>query len=283
MRWEVPAWDEKLMSTVLTDFNGPIATITFNRPDKLNAINPDLLAELSLAFDEIERRVDIRVVVLRGAGRAFSVGMDIDGKKYDPNLTVFEDHGDLKNLIRLSLRMWEFPKPIVAQVHGYCCAAATMLAGVCDITIVSSDCKIRWPSIPLGGGLVSSFWTFFASPKKVKEMEFAAGGEMTGEESVLFGWATRAVPAEDVEATTAELVARISRTPPDLLYFKKQAINRVMEAQGFRTILLGGVEWDTLAHFSPGTQAIRQQIREQGMKETIKSFHSGASPAKSRR
>src|SRR5690242_3900943 len=100
------------MSVILTEYNGPVATVVLNRPDKLNAINPELLAGLSAALDEIEQRKDISVVVLRGAGRAFSVGMDIDGKKYANSPTVFDDHGDLKSLIGLSLRIWEFPKPI---------------------------------------------------------------------------------------------------------------------------------------------------------------------------
>ena len=160
---------------VLYETDGPIATLILNRPDKMNAFNVELFTALGRALDKAEEDPAIRVVILKGAGRAFSVGMDLDGGPSPAQLGVTGDRSRLQSHIEDFLRVWDFPKPVIAQVHGYCIAAATMLALASDITLVSTDCKIRFPSIPIGGGFVSSFWAFFVGPKRAKEMDFIAG------------------------------------------------------------------------------------------------------------
>jgi enoyl-CoA hydratase len=149
-----------------------------------------------------------------------------------------------------------------------------MLALACDITLVSSDCKIRFPSIPIGGGFVSSFWAFFVGPKRAKEMDFVAGSEISGADAEAWGWANRAFPPAELEARATQMAKAISKTPPDLLRLKKMAINRVVEWQGFRQAMIGGAEWDTLSHFSDGAREMRQRVVDLGMKEAIKSLQA---------
>jgi len=259
---------------VLYETDGSIATLVLNRPDKMNAFNVALFSALQRALDAAEKDPNIRVLIIKGAGRAFSVGMDLEGGATPAQLGVTGDRNRLQDHIEDFLRVWNFPKPVIGQVHGYCCAAGTMLALACDITLVSSDCKIRFPSIPIGGGFVSSFWAFFVGPKRAKEMDFIAGSEISGAEAEVWGWANRAYPPAELAARATQMATAIAKTPSDLLRLKKMAINRVVEWQGFRQAMISGAEWDTLCHFSDGAREMRQRVADLGMKEAIKSLQA---------
>jgi enoyl-CoA hydratase/carnithine racemase len=258
--------------SILYETSGTVLTLILNRPDRLNAFNSQMLEALQAALDRAEQDDGVRVVIIKGAGRAFSSGMDLQGGYNPTTLGVTGDRQRLEKVIRDFLRIWEFPKPVIGQVHGICAAAATMLALCCDITLVSNECRIRFPSIPVGGGFVSSFWAYFVGPKKAKEMDFVAGSELTGTEASQIGWANRSIPSEELEAHALQLARLIARTPGDLLRLKKLAINRVTEAQGFSQAMLGGAEWDTLCHFSHGASEIRELIADKGLKGAIEHF-----------
>jgi enoyl-CoA hydratase len=258
------------MSTVLYEQVDSVAVVTLNRPDKLNAFNAEMLEDLMSALARAGADASVRVVVLKGAGRAFSSGYDVTPGEHSPQEKgIVQDREDLQGMIDKWIQVYEFPKPIIAQVHGFCIAGATMLAICCDITLVAEDCRIRWPSLPLGGGLISTMWTWLVGPKKAREMSYIAGSEMTGTEAHFWGWANRAVPAAELEAATMTMARAIARTPSDLLRLKKLAINRIMDIQGFRTAAMFGAEWDAIAHFGPGATRTTEKIKEVGVKGAI--------------
>jgi enoyl-CoA hydratase len=253
-----------------------VRRITLNRPEKRNALSNLLRKEILEALQAADRDPDISVMILRGAGPCFSAGYDLsaDNRQGQPYHTAGGAGQWSRHVVDGWFTIWDLAKPVIAQVHGYCVAAATMLALACDITLVSTDCKIRFPSIPIGGGFVSSFWTFFVGPKRAKEMDFIAGSEITGAEAEVWGFANRAIPPAELEARAIQMATAISRTPGDLLRLKKMAINRVVEWQGFRQAMIGGAEWDTLCHFSEGAREMRQRVVDLGMKEAIKSLQA---------
>jgi enoyl-CoA hydratase len=258
---------------VLYETDGPVATIILNRPDKLNAMNLAMREGMQCALDRAEADNAIRCVILKGAGRAFCSGMDLDpGGATPEQMGVGPDRDRLQTAIEGFMRFWEFPKPTIAQVHGFCIAGGSMLAMACDITLVTADCRIRFPSIPIGGGFVSSFWTLFVGPKKAKELDFIAGSEITGAEATQWGFANHALSAEELEPRAKLMARQISRTPPDLLRLKKLSINRICEMQGYRQAMLGGAEWDALCHFSDGALEMRRRIVEKGLKGAIASL-----------
>lgn len=263
------------VSTVLYEQDGAVAVLTLNRPDKLNAFNAELLSDLMAGLARAGADEAVRVVVLKGAGRAFSAGYDVAPGAHSPHEKgITRDREDLQGMIDKWLQVYEFPKPIVAQVHGFCIAGATMLAICCDITLVAEDARIRWPSLPLGGGLISTMWCWLVGPKKAREMSYIAGSEMSGVEAHQWGWANRAVPAAELETAAMAMARAIARTPPDLLRLKKLAINRIMDIQGFRTAAMFGAEWDSIAHFGPGATETAEKIREVGVKGAI-AWHQG--------
>jgi len=259
---------------ILLEVAPPYATVTLNRPDKMNAFTMDMLDALGAAFDRLDAMEDVSVVILKGAGRAFSTGMDIQAGYSPEKVGVTADRDRLHRILNIFLRIWESPKIVIAQVHGYCCAAASMLAMSADLIYITDDCKVRFPSLPLGGGFVSAFWTWFVGPRKAKEMDLIAGYEISGAELAELNWANRVVAPDALEDLVRTQARRIAATPPDLLRLKKMATNRIMERQGFREAMLGGAEWDTLCHFSEGAKGIRREINDRGLKGALDWFRS---------
>jgi enoyl-CoA hydratase len=256
---------------------GPVSWLTLNRPERLNALSDRMFAELAAALEQ-ERETDSRVIVLRGAGRAFSAGHDLS-----PDATEVLEPGDAvvdrdrqASYIDHFLRIWEHPKPVIAAVHGYCIAGASQLCTFCDLTIVADDAVITAsPVLPLGGGFISPLWAFLVGPKRAKQMSFVAGHRISGATAAEWGWANVAVPAADLEARTRELALAIAKTPASVLRMKKLAINRVSELQGFRMAAMMGTETDVLVHETDAVETMKQALQELGLKETIRRFEAG--------
>jgi len=149
---------------------------------------------------------------------------------------------------------------------------ATMLAVCCDLTVVADDAVVGWPSVPLGAGLIGPVNAWLMGPKKAKEMSYVVGSRMSGREAAEWGWANYAVPADEVLDRAGSLARVIARTPVELLQVKKRAINRVLDLQGFSEMVMFGAEFDAIAHDSAAVDAIRDEIRERGLKETIARY-----------
>jgi enoyl-CoA hydratase len=265
---------------VQTRTDGRLGFVEFNRPKKLNAMNNQLLQEFSAAIEKLGADPDISVIVITGDERSFSVGFDVDpgngGSDTAAGLESYMDWESLRGNIQRWLAVWDTPKPVLSAIEGYCMGGATMLAVCTDITIVSESAIIGWPSIPLGGGLLSPTSVWLIGPKKAKELSFVAGSKLTGREAVDLGWANYAVPAGQALQRATDLAGQIANTPVDLLRLKKLALNRHMDQRGFRESILQGAEWDALAHTARGTHAMTEKIEELGLKGAIAWFNAGA-------
>jgi enoyl-CoA hydratase len=261
------------MASVETTIEGPVAWLTFSRPEKLNAFNPELLEEFSAGLQALIADDDVHCIILRGSGRAFSVGYDVvEGKYHDGRRRALNDWLGLREKNERWLDVWRCPKPVIAAIHGFCMGGATQLAVCCDLTVVADDAIIGWPSLPLGGGLLGPVSCWLIGPKKAKELSYIAGSHMTGAEAASLGWANHSVTSDEVESMALRLAKRIVRTPPDLLALKKRAINRVMDVQGFSEVFAFGAEYDAIAHDSDGCAFVQAKIAELGFKEAIAWF-----------
>jgi enoyl-CoA hydratase len=267
---------------VLVERDGRAAWITLNRPERLNALNARLLHRFGAVIDELGADPDVSVLVIRGAGRAFSAGYDIKPDETEisggSERTIVAEYDRLLGHIKLFERLWDLPKPVIAAVHGYCLAGATQLCIFCDITVVADDAKVGWPSIPLGGGYISPMWSFLVGPKRAKQMSFVAGSQVSGTTSAEWGWANYSVPEAQLWDNVAELAGQIGRVPLEILRMKKAAINRVAEIQGFRSAMSMGAETDALLHFSPAVIELQQLIKSKGLKGAIGEFNEAAAP-----
>lgn len=206
------------MPTVLYERRGRIAYITLHRSAKLNAINDtmwrELLAALTVARDDQE----VRTVVLRGAGRAFSVGQDLSGEDTaetvppDPRTRPFLADVWRGEQLRRERLEWFFryPKDTIAQVHGYCLALACDLAMMCQTVVCADDAVFGDPSIRAGYAPQQPLWLWKIGYRKACEL-LLTGATISGREAQRLGLATISVPAEDLASEverTAELVAR---------------------------------------------------------------------------
>lgn len=266
------------MSLVEGTREGRVGWITFRRPEKLNALNPQMLDEFTLTLNDMTTDEAVRCIVIKGEGRAFSVGFDVDTESNDlrhaDRRKSLEDWESLRVNLQRWLDVWRCPKPVIAAVHGYCMGLATQLAVCCDLTVVAKNAIIGWPSLPLGGGLLSPVSCWLIGPKKAKELSFIAGSRMSGEEATALGWANYATEPDEVEDLARSLAVKIAKTPPDLLKIKKAALNRLLDTMGFSESIMAGAEFDAIAHDSPGMVEITEKVRSLGLKAAIAWFES---------
>ncbi len=250
-----------------------IARITLNRPAALNALSEALQEELVSAMKDAGDDDNIRVVILKGEGRAFSSGGDIQRRPGEEReRTVMQGRRSVEKWKERLFTIWDLPKPVIAQVHGYCLAMGSVLALTCDLTICAEDALFGGTSIPLGAGNVGPIWLWHIGPKKTKEIFFQLGHRIDGKEAERIGLVNRAVPADRLEAEVNELADSIARTPLEFLTLQKLMVNRSSEVMGLRAILLMGIELDAVAMATETVAAGKERMKEIGMKAYIQEF-----------
>ncbi len=199
--------------------DGKIATITLNRPDKLNAMNDEMFRDLRKALDKVKRDFESIVVVIKGAGTSFCAGQDLSGAGTEqvapPNP---RDKTYMAELFSMSLQnqsVWqyffEFPKITVAQVHGYCLGMGLDLAMSCRAIICTDDAVFGDPSVRMGIASPNPLWTFRVGLKKSKEL-LLTGKYIDGREAEKIGLAMKSVPADKLEETMAVEVESFSKS-----------------------------------------------------------------------
>lgn len=262
------------LTMVTLETHERVGTLTLNRPEKLNALSSGLIAEFAEALDAVAHDEDIKVLIIRGAGRAFSTGYDLGGDagKRSKPWTIDDDRRLLQRYVEHWLRLRDLPKPVIAMVHGYCLAGASQLCICSDIIFVAEDARIGFPSLPAGAGYVSAFWNWMVGPHRTKYLAFLPGSQLTGKEAEAMGFATRAFPAERLEEETYGYARRIAKVPAQKLQLEKLAINRAMDVRGFRTTVLSGAEYDAIFHFGPGNEEIKKVRKERGLRGAIQWY-----------
>jgi enoyl-CoA hydratase len=264
---------------IRVEHRGPISWIVLDRPDKANALSTAMLDEFSDALERLAHTGG-PIIGIRGEGKGFCAGYDIDQVGTPKAVDPIADRERLARNVNRYLAIWDHPKPVIAAVHGYCVAGATQMCVFTDLTIVADDARIGEPALPLGGGYIAPLWAPLVGPKRAKELAFIPGNMISGTTAVEWGWANHAVPAADVVRTVEEMAEQMARIPSDVLRIKKLSINRAMEAMGVRTAAAGVAEMDALLHLSPSVTRLRERIGEVGLKAAIAEFTapSGKTP-----
>jgi enoyl-CoA hydratase len=259
--------------------DGPLTWLILDRPQRLNAMNGALLDGLDAALDHLATDRATRVIAIRGAGRAFCAGYDIERDEEEiaglAHRSVVEDRRRLERNVEIFMKAWRHPKPVIAAVHGYCMAGGTQLATLCDLTVVGENAQIGVPSIPVGGGYVSPMWVPLVGPKRAKQLSFQGGQRISGATAAEWGWANYAVPDDEVFDDVRALGHRIALTPPDVLSIKKAAVNRAADIAGWSTIMPLGAETDAFLHGTRSVRYLNEMILRDGLKETIRAFGAG--------
>lgn len=195
-----------MYQTIIYEKEAPIARITMSRPQKLNAINDLMFREIEAALDEADSDGEIRFVVIKGAGRCFSMGQDLSGEGTaeivppDPRLKspltpIFKQDAELMQRWQ---RIFSHPKHTVAQVHGYCLGMACDLMMMCRTAIASDDAIFGDPSVRMGYATANPLWTWRVGPKKAKELLFT-GRYIDAREAYEIGLVNLVVPKDRLE------------------------------------------------------------------------------------
>jgi enoyl-CoA hydratase len=203
--------DAPTYETILIETAGPVTTVTLNRPAVMNALSPKLLAELRTALEAIATNAACRVVVVRGAGRAFSAGVDLKALADGIQGGQFTADDLTTDANAIAQTLAEMPQVAIAQVHGHCYTGATELMMMFDLVIAADDAKIgdthtKWGILPKWG--MTQRLPRLVGVMKAKELSFTAR-PVTGTEAERIGLVNRAVPLPDLDSTVRELTDQI--------------------------------------------------------------------------
>jgi enoyl-CoA hydratase len=231
----------------------PVATITLNRPDHLNTIVPPMPDEIEAAVGLAERDPQVKVIVLRGAGRSFSGGYDFGGgfAQWGESMNTDGRWDPGKDFAMVSSRstgptpkfmaIWRSSKPVIAQVHGWCVGGASDYALCADIVIASDDAVIGTPYARMWGAYLTGMWIYRLGLAKAK-WHALTGEPLTGVEAAAAELINESVPFERLEARVAEVASMLARIPLSQLQAQKLIVNQAYENMGLAsTQTLGGI------------------------------------------
>jgi enoyl-CoA hydratase/carnithine racemase len=245
--------------------------IELHRPDRLNALSRQTLLELNACMDSAEADVEIRAVVISGAGRAFSSGFDLKEQmeRAPSGPEAWREILDLD--FRTTMRFWHCPKPTIAAVHGPCLAGAFELALACDLTIAAQGAIFGEPELKFGAGIVTMLLPWMVGPKQAKEIILLGLDGIDARAAQRLGIANRVVPPGAHVETAMRIARNIAAIDPQLVQDTKQAINRSYEARGMEQALQCALDVDHAieSHGSPDKRRFMDIARASGLKSAL--------------
>jgi enoyl-CoA hydratase len=266
--------------TIVYTTDGAIATITFNRPDELNTIVPPMPDEFEVAINLAIRDPSIKVVILRGAGRSFCAGYDFgegfhlwddaittDGA-WDPGKDFAWATAPAVAPTQKFMSMWRAPKPVIAQVHGWCVGGGSDTALCADIVIASEDARIGTPYSRMWGCYLSGMWIYRLGLTKAKEYALT-GKPLSGREAADVGLINRAVPFAQLEETVRETARQLASIPLSQLAAMKLVVNQVFDNMGLNGTQTLGTILDGLMRNTPAAIDFIRLAESKGVRAAI--------------
>ncbi|HJN51390.1 MAG: enoyl-CoA hydratase-related protein [Pseudomonadales bacterium] len=248
-----------------------LVRITLNQPERMNALSYDLLMDLRHAVICGERDPEVKVLILKGAGRAFSAGFDLGPRpQHTEGITPLMANKDHINYYHQDVwfTIWDLHKPVISQVHGYALAGASELAFMCDFTIMAENSVTGYPPLRTFSVPDTFYWPWLCGLKKAKYLSMTAT-PITGKEAADIGLATMAVPEEELEERTELVAKRLAMIPSELLYLNKYACNRSMEMMGMRTAMEFVGKLHDYSHTFESTREFFKVSSEKGLRGAL--------------
>ena len=256
--------------TISLEREGPLAILTLNRPQKLNALSEQVFAEVRDALQACEGDEAVRAMIITGAGKAFSAGFDIAPRE-KPRTTVQDWRDHAKDGNETWLRIWRSRLPVVAAVNGYCLGGGCDLSMTCDYTIAADTAEFGEPEIEFCSSPIFMIMPWVIGMKHTKEL-LLLGERVSAAEAHRMGLANRVVPAADLMAEARKVALRMARLPAIAMKQNKEVINRAYDMRGLLANLDYGAEMFCLTSMaqSPEGMEFRKIAREQGLKAAIR-------------
>jgi enoyl-CoA hydratase len=266
--------------TLLYSTAESIATITLNRPDRLNTIVPPMPDELEAAVQRAIGDPQVKVIVLRGAGRAFCAGFDLgegfhhwddalatDGQ-WDPGKDFAMATSQALGPVPKFMSLWRSPKPVIAQVHGWCVGGGSDMALCADLVIASEDARIGTSYSRMWGCYLTGMWLYRLGLTKAKEYALT-GRPLSGVEAVEVGLINAAVPFDGLEQEVRERARQLAGIPLSQLTAMKLIVNQAYENMGLASTQLLGPVLDGLMRNTPDAHRFIELAEREGVASAV--------------
>ena len=289
--------DEASYPTLTYEVTGRIARITFNRPDRGNAITPDTPLDLAHAVERADLDPRVHVIVVSGRGTGFCGGYDLSlfaeqdmsratgevprdgtlldpvaqGRNHDPSRAwdPMLDYAMMSRFNRGFASLLHATKPTVAKLHGFCVAGGTDIALFADQIIAAADTKIGYPPTRVWGIPAAGMWAHRLGDQRAKRLLFT-GDTITGAEAAEWGLAIEAPAADELDERTEVLLARIAQMPLNQLMMAKLALNSALLAQGVATSGMVSTVFDGIARHTREGYGFVATAAEAGFREAVR-------------
>ncbi len=284
------------LKTMTYEVTDRVARITFNRPDKGNAIVADTPLELSALVERADLDPDVHVILVSGRGEGFCAGFDLsayadrtssaggtgayrgtvlDGKTQAVNHSPNQpwdpviDYQMMSRFVRGFSSLMHADKPTVVKIHGYCVAGGTDIALHADQVVAAADAKIGYPPTRVWGVPAAGLWAHRLGDQRAKRL-LLTGDCITGAQAAAWGLAVEAPPPEELDKRTERLVERIAAVPVNQLIMVKLALNSALLQQGVATSRMVSTVFDGVARHTPEGHAFVADAVAHGFRDAVR-------------
>ena len=270
-------------STIRYETEGRVARITLDRPDRLNAITPEMPREIRLAVEEANADDGVHVIVLQGAGRAFCAGYDLKDFAERPGANVciqdmpwdpMLDYREMKRYTDDIFSLWRSYKPTICKVHGYAVAGGSDIALCCDIVIMGDAAQIGYMPARVWGCPTTAMWVYRIGAEKAKRM-LLTGDRISGVEAKAMGLVHDAVPMDQLDLTVNRLAERMAGVPKNQLMMQKLMINQAYDNMGLANTQMIATLFDGITRHSPEGVWFKQYAEQHGFHAAVEWRDSG--------
>ncbi|MEM6485735.1 MAG: crotonase/enoyl-CoA hydratase family protein [Pseudomonadota bacterium] len=272
------------MSTILYESSDRIATLTLNRPDRLNAINEHLPGDLRRAVERADADSEVHVIVLQGAGKGFCGGYDLvefaetQGEMHGNQEMPWDPTLDFRMMSKNTedfMSLWRASKPTIAKVHGAAAAGGSDIALCCDMVVMAENARIGYPPARVWGVPTPMMWVYRLGLEQAKRMLFT-GDLISGREAMDIGLIQQAVAESELDEAVRALADRIKGVPLNQLMMNKMVVNQAYEAMGLFNTQRFATFFDGVARHSPEGLWFRERATQAGFKQAVAERDSGA-------
>jgi enoyl-CoA hydratase len=261
-----------------------IAIITLSRPERLNTLTEAIVQGIADGIDAATASRNVRAVVLRGEGRVFTAGYDLqagveggwsntyDAPAVEARAGAWDPVRDWQFMghnVERFMKIWHCPKPVIGQIHGYAIGGATDLVLCCDQLFMAEDAYIGYAPSRIFGTPTTMLWVYRVGLEHAKQ--FLLTGEAIDAETALrIGLVSRVYPAAELEARVEEYANRFQHIPANQLALNKLLINQAFENMGLRTSQLLGTLFDGMTRHTEEAYRWAESFREKGFRQVIR-------------
>jgi enoyl-CoA hydratase len=264
------------------EVDGRIATITLDRPDRLNAIDDRMPSEIRRATELAQADPEVHVIVVTGSGRSFCSGYDLKEYAERPDAPYSQDMPwdpmlDFEMMFRNTqdfMALWRSYKPTIAKVRGHAVAGGSDIALACDIVVMADDALIGYPPARVWGCPTTAMWVYRLGMERAKRMLFT-GDLITGVEAAEIGLVLESVPEDGLDDRVQSLAERMAGVPKNQLMMQKLMINQAIESMGLTQTQMFATVFDGITRHSPEGVWFKQRAEEVGFQQAVRERDSG--------